>query len=235
MGQKVNPVSFRLGYIQPWQSNWVADKKTFSSKLKDDYRIRKLIEKNIPFDIISKITMERTLTLCTVTIFTHKPGIIIGAGGDRVQDLSSLLRKKIDKSIQINIQEVRRPEVDASIVARGLAEQIKRRVHYKRAISMVINNAMRLGAQGVKISISGRLNGIEIARTEVFRQGRTPMHTLRAEIDYSVAEACTLWGVITLKVAIFKKEVHGKRDLSIKIEPSKKSNMKRNRFSRSRS
>jgi len=215
MGQKCNPIGNRLGIIRGWDSMWYGEKKDFGQKLVEDHKIRNYLNARINKGGISRIVIERTLGKLIVTIHTSKPGIIIGKGGtevDRIKEELKNLTKKDD--VQINIMEIRRPELDAMIVGETIARQIEGRVSYKRAIKMAISTAMRMGAEGIKIKAGGRLNGSEIARSEEFKQGRTPLHTLRMDIDYASVYAMTVYGKIGLKVWICKGEVLGKRELN---------------------
>ncbi len=213
MGQKVNPIGNRLGIIKGWDSNWFGG-KNYGEKLVEDTKIRKYLNARLAKASISKIIIERTLKLITITINTARPGIIIGKGGSEVDKLKEELKKITDKEVQINIFEIKRPEMDAVIVANNIARQIEGRIAYRRAIKMAIASTMRMGAEGVKIQISGRLNGAEMARSEMYKEGRTPLHTLRADIDYCLAESLTTYGLIGIKVWICKGEVYGKRDLT---------------------
>jgi len=213
MGQKANPIGNRLGYIKGWDSNWYGG-SNYADKIVEDYKIRKYINARLNKAGVSKVVIERTLKLITVTIHTSRPGIIIGKGGQEVDKLREELRKVTGKEIQINIFEIKRPEVDARLVADSIARQIEGRVAYRRAVKAALSSAMRMGAEGIKINIAGRLAGAEIARSEIFKEGRTPLHTFRADIDYAVAEAHTTYGRIGIKVWICLGEVYGKRDLS---------------------
>jgi small subunit ribosomal protein S3 len=215
MGQKTNPIGARLGIIRGWESNWYGNKKDFSTKLIEDNKIRTYLNARINKGGISKIVIERTLNKLIVTIHTSKPGIIIGKGGGEVDRIKEELKKLTGKEdVQINILEIRRPELDAMIVGDTIARQIENRINYKRAIKMAIASALRMGAEGIKIKISGRLGGAEIARTEEIKQGRTPLHTLRMDIDYANVFALTVYGKIGIKVWICKGEILGKRDLN---------------------
>lgn len=213
MGQKVNPIGNRLGIIKGWDSNWYGG-RNYADKLVEDNKIRKYLEARLAKASISKIVIERTLKLITVTVNTARPGIIIGKGGQEVDKLKEELKKITRKEVQINIFEVKRPELDATIVGNAIARQIEGKVSYRRAIKMAIASTMRMGAEGIKVQISGRLGGAEMARTEVYKEGRTPLHTFRADIDYALSEALTKVGLIGIKVWICKGEVYGKRDLS---------------------
>ncbi|MBE0650485.1 MAG: 30S ribosomal protein S3 [Bacteroidales bacterium] len=212
MGQKINPIGLRLGIIKGWDSYWYGG-KDFSKKLIEDDAIRKYLEVRLAKAGISKIMIQRTLKMVTVTIFTARPGIIIGKGGSEVDKLKEELKKLTKKEVQINISEVRRPELDAQIVASNISKQIEGRVSFRRAIKTAIASSMRLGAQGIKVVISGRVGGAEMARSEMYKEGRIPLHTLRADIDYALVEAHTTYGRIGIKVWIFKGEVYGKPEL----------------------
>jgi small subunit ribosomal protein S3 len=220
MGQKVNPIGLRLGVIKGWDSNWFGG-NDYSDKLVEDEKIRKYLTARLPKGSISKVIIERTLKLITVTINTARPGIIIGKGGKEVDKLKEELKKFTKKEVQINIYEIKRPELDARLVADSIARQIEGRISYKRASKMAVASAMRMGAEGIKIKVSGRLQGAEMARNEMYKDGRTPLHTLRADIDYAVGEALTAYGLIGVKVWICKGEVFGKRDLSPNIGMAK--------------
>ena len=215
MGQKANPIGNRLGIIRGWESNWYGNKKDFASKLIEDNRIRTYLNARINKGGISKIVIERTLGKLIVTIHTSKPGIIIGKGGGEVDRIKEELKKLTNKEdVQINILEIRRPELDAMIVADTIARQIENRINYKRAIKMSIASALRMGAEGIKVKVAGRLGGAEIARTEEIKQGRVPLHTFRMDIDYANVFALTVYGKIGIKVWICKGEVLAKRDLN---------------------
>lgn len=213
MGQKVNPISNRLGVIRGWDSNWYGG-RNYAAKLIEDHKIREYLNARLAKASLSKIIIERTLKLITVTVNTARPGIIIGKGGQEVDKLKEELKKITSKEIQINIFEVKRPELDANIVANNVARQIEGKISYRRAIKTAIASTMRMGADGIKIMISGRLGGAEMARSEMYKEGRTPLHTLRSDIDYALAEAHTKVGVIGVKVWICNGEVYGKRDLA---------------------
>lgn len=213
MGQKVNPISNRLGIIKGWDSNWYGG-KNYGDKLLEDSKIRKYLNARLAKASISRIIIERTLKLVTITVFTARPGIIIGKGGQEVDKLKEELKKITDKEVQINIFEVKRPELDAIIVGNNIARQVEGRIAYRRAVKMAIASTMRMGAEGIKIQVSGRLNGAEMARSEMYKEGRTPLHTLRADIDYAQVEALTKTGLIGIKVWICKGEIYGKPDLS---------------------
>lgn len=216
MGQKVNPISNRLGIIRGWDSNWYGG-KNYSDKLVEDAKIRKYLSARLAKASVSKIIIERTLKMITVTVYTARPGIIIGKGGQEVDKLKEELKKLTKKEVQINIFEVKRPELDACIVANNIARQIEGRISYRRAIKMAIASTMRMGADGIKVLISGRLGGAEMARTELYKDGRIPLHTFRSDIDYALGEALTKVGLIGIKVWICNGEIYGKRDLSPNI------------------
>ncbi|NJL12795.1 MAG: 30S ribosomal protein S3 [Microscillaceae bacterium] len=213
MGQKVNPISLRLGIIRGWESNWYGG-KDFSDKLIEDNKIRKYIRARIHKGSIAKVVIERTLKRITLTIHTARPGVVIGKGGNEVDKIREELKKITNKDVQINIYEIKRPEIDAYLVGETIAQQLEARISYRRAMKQAIASAMRVGAQGVKLKLSGRLGGAEMARTEQYKEGRIPLHTLRADIDYAVVEANTVYGKIGIKVWIFKKEIYGKVDLA---------------------
>ena len=212
MGQKVNPIANRLGITKGWDSNWFGG-RDFSEKLVEDAKIRKYLNVRLAKASISKIIIERTLKLVTVTISTARPGIIIGKGGQEVDKLKEELKKLTGKEIQINIFEIKRPEVDAVIVANNIARQLEGRVSYRRAIKTSIASAMRMGAEGIKVQISGRVGGAEMARSETIKEGRIPLHTFRADVDYFLAEALTKVGILGIKTWICHGTVYGKRDL----------------------
>jgi small subunit ribosomal protein S3 len=215
MGQKTNPIGNRLGIVRGWDSMWFGEKKDFGAKLVEDHKIRTYLNARINKGGIARIVIERTLGKLIVTIHTSKPGIIIGKGGTEVDRIKEELKKLTKKEdVQINIMEIRRPEMDAMIVGETIARQLEGRVSYKRALKMAIQTAMRMGAEGIKIKVGGRLGGAEIARTEEYKQGRTPLHTLRMDIDYASTYAMTVYGKIGIKVWICKGEVLGKRDLN---------------------
>ena len=213
MGQKVNPISNRLGIIRGWDSNWFGG-NDYSEKLIEDHKIRAYLNARLAKASISKIIIERTLKLITITVQTSRPGIIIGKGGQEVDKLKEELKKITKKEVQINIFEIKRPELDAQIVANNIARQVEGKIAYRRATKMAIAATMRMGAEGIKVLCSGRLNGAEMARSEMYKEGRTPLHTLRADIDYALAEALTKTGLIGIKVWICRGEIYGKRDLS---------------------
>lgn len=212
MGQKTNPIGNRLGYIRGWESNWFGG-KDFGNKVAEDEKIRKYLKARIHKGGIARVVIERTLKRVTVTIHTSRPGIIIGKGGQEVDRIREELKKLTGKDVQINIIEIRKPELDANIVGESIAKQLEARINYRRAIKMSIQSTMRAGAEGIKVRISGRLNGADMARSEEYKDGRIPLHTFRADIDYALSEALTVYGIIGIKTWICKGEVLGKRDL----------------------
>ena len=222
MGQKVNPISNRLGIVRGWESNWFGG-KNFGDNLVEDQKIRKYLNERLARASVSRIVIERTLKLVTITICTARPGIVIGKGGQDVDKLKEELKKLYDKEIQINIFEVKKPELDANIVANNIARQVEGKIAYRRAIKMAVANTMRAGAEGIKVQITGRLNGAEMARKEMYKEGRTPLHTFRADIDYCQAEALTKVGLLGIKVWICRGEVYGKRDLTPNFSQDKNS------------
>ena len=213
MGQKTNPIGNRLGIIRGWESNWYGG-NDYGDKLAEDQKIRKYVHARLAKASISRVIIERTLKIVTITITTSRPGIIIGKGGQEVDKLKEELKKITSKDIQLNIYEIKRPELDAFLVASSVARQIENRISYKRAIKMAIAASMRMNAEGIKIQISGRLNGAEMARSESYKEGRIPLSTFRADIDYALVEAQTTYGKLGVKVWIMKGEVYGKRELS---------------------
>jgi len=213
MGQKVNPVGLRLGIVRGWDSNWYGG-KNFADKLVEDEKIRKYVAARIPKGAISKVIIERTLKRITLTINTARPGVVIGKGGQEVDKIKEELKKITGKDVQINIFEIKRPEIDAKLIGETIAQQLEARISFRRAMKQSIASAMRVGAQGIKLKLSGRLGGAEMARSEGYKEGRIPLHTLRADIDYAVSEALTVYGKIGIKVWVCKGEVYGKRDLS---------------------
>ncbi len=220
MGQKVNPISNRLGIIRGWDSNWFGG-KSFGDNLVEDQKIRKYLNKRLEKASVSRIVIERTLKRVTITICTARPGIVIGKGGQDVDKLKEELKKLSNKEIQINIHEVKKPDLDANIVAFNIARQVEGKIAYRRAIKQAIANAMRNGAEGIKVQITGRLNGAEMARKEMYKEGRTPLHTFRADIDYCQAEALTKVGILGIKVWICRGEVYGKVDLAPNFQQEK--------------
>ncbi len=214
MGQKTNPIGNRLGIIRGWESNWYAG-KDYADNVIEDENIRKYLNARVAKGGLARIVIERALKRVTVTIHTSRPGIVIGRGGQEVDKIREELRKLTGKDVQINIVEIRKPELDAAIVGETIAKQLEARINYRRAIKNAISQTMRVGAEGIKVRISGRLAGSEMARTEEYKEGRTPLHTFRSDIDYALSEALTVYGIIGIKVWICKGEVFGRRDLSL--------------------
>ena len=221
MGQKVNPIGLRLGIIRGWDSSWYGG-KDYGDKLVEDEKIRQYLRVRIPRGGISKVVIERTLKRITLTINTARPGIVIGKGGQEVDAIREEIKKITGKDVQININEIKRPELDARLVGEYIAQQIENRFSYKRAIKNALQGTMKLGADGIKVRIGGRLNGAEIARSEIYKDGRTPLHTLRSNIDYALVEAQTVYGKIGIKVWICRGEIYGKVDLSPVAETEKR-------------
>tara|TARA_B110000014_G_scaffold152047_1_gene106272 strand:- start:2136 stop:2825 length:690 start_codon:yes stop_codon:yes gene_type:complete len=228
MGQKANPIGNRLGFIKGWDSNWFGG-NDYAAKLVEDDKIRKYLKARLYKASVSRIVIERTLKLITITVNTARPGVIIGKGGSEVDKLKEELKKLTSKEVQINIFEIKRPELDAQLVGDSIARQIEARISFRRAIKMAIASTMRMGAEGIKVKISGRLNGAEMARSESYKDGRIPLHTFRADIDYALSEAQTTYGKIGIKVWICKGEVYGKRDLSPNLGMTKKKPRGKNR------
>ena len=220
MGHKVNPIRNRLGIIRGWESNWYGG-SNYGDTLLEDSKLRRYLNARLAKASVSRIIIERTLKLITITICTSRPGIIIGKGGQEVDKLKEELHKITDKDVQINIFEVKRPDLDANIVGQSIARQIEGKIAYRRAAKMAIQNAMRMGAEGIKVQVSGRLNGAEMARKEMFKEGRTPLHTFRADIDYCQTTALTKVGLIGIKVWICRGEVYGKKDLAPNFTPER--------------
>ena len=233
MGQKTNPIGNRLGIIRGWESNWYGG-KDFGNMIAEDDKIRKYIFTRLAKASVSRVIIERTLKLVTITITTARPGIIIGKAGQEVDKLKEELKKISGKDIQLNIVEIKRPELEAQLVASSIARQIENRISYRRAIKMSIAATMRMNAEGIKVQISGRLNGAEMARSESYKEGRIPLSTFRADIDYAMVEAHTTYGRIGVKVWIMKGEVYGKRELSPLVGLSLVSNKKKNNKQRRR-
>lgn len=221
MGQKTNPIGNRLGIIRGWDSNWYGG-RNYGDKIAEDDKIRKYVHARLSKASVSNVIIERTLKIITVTITTARPGIIIGKAGQEVDKLKEELRKITGKEVQINIYEIKRPELDAQLVGASIARQIESRISYRRAIKMAIAASMRMNAEGIKVQISGRLNGAEMARSESYKEGRIPLSTFRADIDYALVEAHTTYGRLGVKVWIMKGEVYGKRELSPLIGMTKK-------------
>ncbi|MCL4790548.1 MAG: 30S ribosomal protein S3 [Gammaproteobacteria bacterium] len=217
MGQKVNPIGIRLGITRDWSSKWYADQRTFPHYVAMDYKIREFLKKKLKEASVSKILIERPARKAHITIHTARPGVVIGKKGEDIEGLRAQVAKLLKmpvNDVRINIAEIRKPELDAKLVAEGIAQQLERRVMFRRAMKRSVQNTMRLGALGIKVQVAGRLNGGEIARTEWTREGRVPLHTFRADIDYALAEAMTTYGVIGVKVWIFRGEVFDRQEVA---------------------
>ena len=207
MGQKINPIGYRLGVTKNWSSKWYANSKNFSVFLQNDIKVREFLNKKLANAAVSKIVIERPAKNAKITIYSARPGIVIGKKGEDIETLRSSLQNLMGIPVQLNIEEIRKPEVDASLIAQSIAQQLEKRVMFRRAMKRTVQSALRQSAKGVRIEVSGRLNGAEIARTEWYREGRVPLHTLRADIDYGTAEALTTYGIIGVKVWVFKGEI----------------------------
>lgn len=213
MGQKVHPTGIRLGIVKDWTSKWYADSKDFANTLNMDLKVRDFIKKKLKSASVSRVQIERPANNARITIHTARPGIVIGKKGEDVERLRQDVTKMMGNPVSINIEEIRKPELDAALVAENVAQQLERRIMFRRAMKRAVQNAMRLGAQGIKIRVAGRLNGADIARAEWYHEGRVPLHTLRADIDYGTIEANTTYGIIGVKVWVFKGEVFDKPEL----------------------
>ncbi len=222
MGQKVHPTGIRLGIVKDWTSRWYADSKNYPIFLLQDIKVREYIKQKLSHASVSRIQINRPANNAQITIHTARPGIVIGKKGEDIDKLKLEVSKMINVPVKINVEEIRKPELDATLVAEGIAQQLEKRIMYRRAMKRAVTNTMRLGAEGVKISVAGRLNGAEIARGEWYREGRVPLHTLRADIDYGTAEANTTYGIIGIKVWIFKGEVFD-RDAHMVVSNESKS------------
>lgn len=206
MGQKVNPIGIRLGIVKTWNSNWFATKKNYAKFLNQDINLRKELKRKLASAAVSRIQIDRPANNAVITIHTARPGVLIGKKGGGIETLRAEIAKKLGVPVHLNIQEVRKPELDATLVAEGVAQQLEQRVMFRRAMKRVVNAAMKSGAKGIKVTVGGRLGGAEIARSETYREGRVPLHTFRADIDYGTAESKTAYGIIGVKVWIFKGE-----------------------------
>jgi small subunit ribosomal protein S3 len=226
MGQKIHPTGFRLSVQKNWSSKWFANSKQFAGMLQKDIEVRDFLKKKLVGAGVSKVVIERPAKNARITIYTARPGVVIGKKGEDIESLRNELKKRMGlPDVALNIEEVRKPEVDAQLIAESITQQLEKRIMFRRAMKRAMQNAMRLGAQGIKIMSAGRLNGIEIARTEWYREGRVPLHTLRADIDYGFSEAKTTYGVIGVKVWVFKGEQAGQDEASaapVTAEPEKK-------------
>ncbi len=222
MGQKVHPIGIRLGIVKDWTSTWYADSADYADFLNLDIQVRDFIKKKLKHASVSRIQIERPANNAVITIHTARPGIVIGKKGEDIEKLRAEVSRKMGMPVHINIEEIRKPEIDAQLVAESVAQQLERRIMFRRAMKRAVGNAMRLGAQGIKIMVAGRLNGAEIARTEWYREGRVPLHILRADIDYGATEANTTYGVIGVKVWVFKGEILNRDEQSVEPEAGKK-------------
>jgi small subunit ribosomal protein S3 len=222
MGQKVHPIGIRLGVVKDWASTWFADSKHYADFLNQDLKIRDFIKRKLKHASVSRIQIQRPANNAAITIHTARPGIVIGKKGEDIEKLRGEVAREMGVPVHINIEEVRKPEIDAQLVAESVAQQLERRIMFRRAMKRAVGNAMRLGAQGIKIMVAGRLNGAEIARTEWYREGRVPLHTLRADIDYGFTEANTTYGVIGVKVWVFKGEILDRDEQNVEPEAGKK-------------
>jgi small subunit ribosomal protein S3 len=227
MGQKVNPIGFRLGIVKEWTSKWYADSKDYADLLNNDIEIRKYLRGKLSQASVSRIQIDRPAKNAHITIHTARPGLVIGKKGEDIDSLRSEVSRRMGIPVHVSVEEIRKPELDAQLVAESITQQLERRVMFRRAMKRAVQTSMRLGAQGVKIHISGRLNGAEIARSEWYREGRVPLHTLRADIDYGLAEANTTYGVIGVKVWIFRGEVFEGVEPEVETAPARKSSGKR--------
>jgi len=212
MGQKIHPIGFRLAFNRNWASRWYANNKNFPGMLLEDIKVRDYLKKRLSQAAVSRVVIERPAKNARITVFSARPGMVIGKKGEDIERLKSDLQKMLGVPVHVNIEEVRKPELDAQLISDSICQQLQKRIMFRRAMKRAITNAMRLGAQGIKIMSAGRLNGAEIARTEWYREGRVPLHTLRADIDYGFSEAKTSYGIIGVKVWVFKGEVIGKND-----------------------
>lgn len=224
MGQKIHPIGFRLSVLKNWTSKWYATGKNYVNNLNDDIKVREFLKKKLSHASVGRIVIERPAKNARISIFSARPGVVIGKKGEDIESLKGQLQKMMGVPVHLNIEEIRKPEIDSQLIAESIASQLEKRIMFRRAMKRAMQNAMRLGAQGIKIESSGRLNGIEIARTEWYREGRVPLHTLRADIDYGFAEAKTTYGVIGIKVWVFKGELLGKGEqpVAAPAEPEKK-------------
>jgi len=224
MGQKIHPTGFRLAVKHDWSSRWYANKKNFPSMLIEDIKVREFLRKKLGNAAVGKVVIERPAKNARITVFSARPGVVIGKKGEDIENLRHQLQRMMGVPVHVNIEEIRKPELDAQLIADSIAAQLEKRIMFRRAMKRAMQNAMRLGAQGIKVMSAGRLNGAEIARTEWYREGRVPLHTLRADIDYGVSEAKTTYGVIGIKVWVFKGELlaHGEQPVAAPSEPERK-------------
>jgi small subunit ribosomal protein S3 len=217
MGQKIHPVGFRLSVLRNWSSKWYANSKNFPGMLQEDVKVREFLKQKLAHAAVGRIIIERPAKNAKITIYSARPGVVIGKKGEDIESLKAQMQKMLHVPVHINIEEIRKPELDAQLIADSIAQQLQKRIMFRRAMKRAITNAMRLGAQGIKIMSAGRLNGIEIARTEWYREGRVPLHTLRADIDYGTSEARTTYGVIGIKVWVFKGEIISKSEQALAL------------------
>jgi small subunit ribosomal protein S3 len=224
MGQKIHPTGFRLAVQKNWTSKWFASNRAFPQMLQDDIKVRAFLKKKLAHASVGRVVIERPAKNAKITIYSARPGVVIGKKGEDIETLRSHLQRLMGVPVHVNIEEIRKPELDAQLIADNITSQLEKRVMFRRAMKRAMSNAMRLGAQGIKITSSGRLNGIEIARTEWYREGRVPLHTLRADIDYGFSEAKTTYGIIGVRVLVFKGEVLGRNEqpVAAPVEPEKK-------------
>ncbi len=219
MGQKIHPTGFRLSVSRNWASRWYASDRDFAGMLAEDIKVREYLKKKLKNASVSRVLIERPAKNARITIFSARPGVVIGKKGEDIENLKRELGRQLGVPVAVNIEEVRKPEIDAKLIADSITQQLEKRIMFRRAMKRAMQNAMRLGAQGIKIMSSGRLNGIEIARCEWYREGRVPLHTLRADIDYGTSEAKTTYGVIGVKVWVYKGDTLGRNDLPAAVEP----------------
>ncbi|MDO4724146.1 MAG: 30S ribosomal protein S3 [Comamonadaceae bacterium] len=219
MGQKINPTGFRLAVSRDWSSRWYANNRDFAGMLAEDIEVRDYLKKKLKNAQVSRVLIERPAKNARITIYSARPGVVIGKKGEDIENLKKELTRMLGVPVAVNIEEVRKPEIDAQLIADSITQQLEKRIMFRRAMKRAMQNAMRLGAQGIKIMSSGRLNGIEIARTEWYREGRVPLHTLRADIDYATSEASTTYGIIGVKVWVYKGDTLGRNDLPAAPEP----------------
>lgn len=215
MGQKIHPIGFRLAVTRNWTSRWYAGRKTFAKMLQEDIEVRDFLKKKLAHASVGRVVIERPAKNARVTVYSARPGVVIGKKGEDIESLKQALQARMGVPVHVNIEEIRKPEVDAQLIADSIAQQLEKRIMFRRAMKRAMQNAMRLGAQGIKIMSSGRLNGAEIARREWYREGRVPLHTLRADIDYGTSEAKTTYGIIGIKVWVFKGEMAAKADIAL--------------------
>ena len=219
MGQKIHPTGFRLAVSRNWASRWYASNKDFAGMLAEDIKVREYLKAKLKNASVSRVLIERPAKSARITIFSARPGVVIGKKGEDIENLKKELAARLGVPVAVNIEEVRKPEIDAQLIADSITQQLEKRIMFRRAMKRAMQNAMRLGAQGIKIMSAGRLNGIEIARTEWYREGRVPLHTLRADIDYATSEAKTTYGIIGVKVWVYKGDTLGRNDLPAAVEP----------------